>query len=155
MKVIFLTAVLVFLEVGYCKPFAPLSLSSPKVVNYQASDSKGKILSLITCVLPKILGGGLGTFESEVNIEAFDFSKILSAIAECSSEASSFLDGLFPNKREVLNNLVMRELAQELESEEVAQEEEVDQEIVKKQSFKKFFRKLIPTLLSTFSESSG
>ena len=143
MKVTFLLAVMVSLEVGYCKPFP---LPSPNTVHLQAPDFIKKISDIVTCALPKVLSGVFGSFESEVNTEAFDPSGIISAITECISDSSSFLDGLLPKEKGVLNNLLMRELAQELENEQVAQEEEADQEIAEEQ----FLKEVLPDLLKIF-----
>ena len=144
MKVIFLLAVLAFLEAVQCRPQPPTPSSTldkvrsrpvtgiPRLNYFSTSQhvSKGKnvigeIFKVVGCVLPKII-----ISKDEVNTEALDLlSKIFPAIMKCSSSSSNLLEYL--HNKETLNDLVMRELVQELENVEV--EEAVDKKIAREQ----------------------
>ena len=148
MKLVFLLAVLAFLEAVNCRPQPPIPSSvlnfvrsrpaTPKPhLNYfttsqQASKGKsviGEILKVVDCILPKIIHR-----KDEVYIEALDIRKIFSAIMKCSSSPSYLLEKL--RKEETSSVSVMRELTQELEDMEV--KEAVDQEIVREQFLHSF-----------------
>ena len=156
---IFLLVVLALLEAVHCitPPPTPSSIlekvrirpvtANPRR-NYittlqQASKRKyimGEIFKIVGCVLPKIINS-----RDEVDIEALDLSKIFSAIMKCSSSLLEYL-----HNKETLNDLMMRELAQELKDEEV--KEAVDQKITREKFLKASFP-LIGSIL--FSRAVG